>query len=130
MNVLDSKISQLEREAFLDSLKTKQELMLLKAQYEELSTSKAENSLIRLKQSYYCWRIKKLDADRAITAFQTQSGAKSKDPQEINDTFSIYYKILYRSESSENLETQSEFLDGLCIPSIPVEGYMDRKLDA
>lgn len=43
MNVLDSKISQLEREAFLDSLKTKQELMLLKAQYEELSTSKAEN---------------------------------------------------------------------------------------
>lgn len=30
----------------------KQELMLFKAQYEELSTSKVEKSLIRIKQSY------------------------------------------------------------------------------
>lgn len=46
MNELDHKIRQLEREAFLDnSTKIKQELKLLKAQYEEISTSKAENSL-------------------------------------------------------------------------------------
>lgn len=50
MNQLDHKIRQLEREIFLDSsTKAKQELRLLKAQYEELSTSKAENSLIWLK---------------------------------------------------------------------------------
>lgn len=75
------------------------------------------------------WRIKKLDADRAITEIQTQSGTITTDLQEINYTFSTYYKTLYTSESSENLETQSEFLDDLCIPSIPndVKGHMDRK---
>lgn len=110
MNELDHKIRQLERETFSDgSTKQKQELTLFKALYEELSTSKAENSLIWLKQSYYdqgekpgrllAWRIKKLDADRAITAIQTQYGAVSADPQEINDTFSIYYKILYTTKS-------------------------------
>jgi len=92
MNELDRKIGQLERETFLDaSTKAKQELMLLKAQYEELSTLKAGNSLIQPKQSYYdqgeklgrllTWRIKKLDADRAINAIQTQSGAITTDPQ-------------------------------------------------
>lgn len=51
MNELDHKIRQLEREIFLDgSTKAKQELQLLKAQYEELSTSKAGNSLIWLQQ--------------------------------------------------------------------------------
>lgn len=54
MNEPDHKVRQLERETFLDgSTKVKQESRILKAQYEELSTSKAENSLIRLKQSYY-----------------------------------------------------------------------------
>ncbi len=129
MKELDHKIRQLEREAFLDdSTKIKQELMSLKAQYEELSTSKAENSLIRLKQSYYdqgeisgrllAWRIKKLDANRAVTAIQTRSGTISTDPQEINDVFTSYYKTLYTSESSGTLGTQTEFLDGICIPSI------------
>ncbi len=129
MKELDHKIRQLEREAFLDdSTKIKQELMSLKAQYEELSTSKAENSLIRLKQSYYdqgeksgrllAWQIKKLDANRAVTAIQTRSGTVSTDPQEINDIFTSYYKTLYTSESSGRLGTQTEFLDGICIPSI------------
>lgn len=90
---------------FLDaSTEAKQELLLLKAQYEEFSTSKAENSLIQLKRSYYDqgekpgrllpWRTKKLDADRAITAIQTQSGTITTDPQEINiNTSAIKYYI-------------------------------------
>lgn len=140
MNELDHKIRQLEREAFLDgSTKIKQELKLLKAQYEEISTLKAENSLIRLKQRYYdqgenpgrllAWRIKKLNADRAITAIQTQSGAITTDP---HDTFFIYYKILYSSESPESRETQSKFLDDLYIPPISdnFKEQLDRKLDA
>lgn len=49
MNELDSKIRELETLASLDdSVQTKQELFALKAQYEELSTLKAEDSLIRL----------------------------------------------------------------------------------
>lgn len=61
-----------------------------------------------------------------------QSGAITTDPQEINDTFSIYYKILYSSESPGNLETQSEFLDDLYIPPISddFKEQLDKKLDA
>lgn len=51
---LDHRIRHLEREAYLDdSVKIQQELTSLKAQYEELSTTKTENSLIQLKQSYH-----------------------------------------------------------------------------
>lgn len=73
-----------------------------------------------------------MDADRSITAIQTQGGSITTDPQKINDTFSTYYKTLYTCESSGNLETQFEFLDDLCIPSIPddIKTHMDRKLDA
>lgn len=143
MKELDQKIGRLERESLLDnSPNIKQDLKILKAQYEELSTLKAENSLIRLKQSYYdqgekpgrllAWRIKKLDADRAITAIQTQTGTMTTNPQEINYTFCTYYKTLYSSESSENLEIQSDFLGSLHIPSIPddFKEDMDKKLDA
>lgn len=46
-NELDSKIRELERVAIHDnSIQTKQEILALKAEYEELSTLKAEGSLI------------------------------------------------------------------------------------
>lgn len=45
---------ELEREVMIDdSLKRKQELLTLKAKYEELSLLKAEDGLIRLKQTFY-----------------------------------------------------------------------------
>lgn len=45
--------------------------------------------------------------------------------------FQLLLSTIY-SESSVNLETQSEFLDDLCIPSIPddTKRHMDRKVDA
>lgn len=143
MNELDHRIRRLEREAYLDdSVKIQQELTSLKAQYEELSTTKTEISLIQHKQSYYdqgekpgrllTWHIKKLDADRAINAIQTQSGTVSTDPQEINEIFTSYYKTIYTSESPENLDKQNGFLDGLSIPSITDDFkiHMNGKLDA
>lgn len=47
MNELDSKITELEREVFIDdSTQKKQELLTLKAKYKELSLLKAEDGLI------------------------------------------------------------------------------------
>lgn len=129
MNDLDSKIRELERVAILDnSNQTKQELLALKAEYEELSTLKDEDSLIRLKQTFYdqgekpskllAWQIKKLDSERAITTIRNEQGELTADPNEINNSFVSYYKTLYNSDSSLDLLNQNNFLDRLDIPCI------------
>lgn len=63
----------MERENYLDnSVEVNKELFALKARYEELSNSKAANSLTRLKQSndqggkpgkLLAWCIKRLNSD-------------------------------------------------------------------
>lgn len=66
MNELDHRIRRLEREAYLDdSVKIQQELTSLKAQYEELSTKKTENSLIKVGQ--YQQTLKRLMRSLPLT---------------------------------------------------------------
>lgn len=65
---------------------------------------KAEDIIIRLKQSFYdqgekpgkllAWQIKKLESDRAINTIRNEQGELSTDPTEINNTFVSYYKTL------------------------------------
>lgn len=60
MNLLDHKIRQLEREIFLDgSRKAKQELRLLKAQYEEFPTmTMTILTMTQVKNQGECWSVK------------------------------------------------------------------------
>ena len=114
----------------------------LRAKYNALSATKAENSLIRLKQAFYeqgeksgkllAWQIKKLDTEKAITSIQTLSGDVIVDPLVINDTFSAYYQILYKSELSELEEDQTSFLNQLPLPTISEDDrlWIDRVLES
>lgn len=143
MNDLDSKIRKLEETAHLDnSNQTKQELLALKAEYEELSTLKAEDSLIRLKQTFYdqgekpskllAWQVKKLDSERTINIIRNEQGELTTIPNEINNTFVLYYKTLYNSDFPLNMKTnQNNFLDKLDIPCISEEEKceLDKELD-
>lgn len=129
MKELESKIKDLESAASLDnSTQTKQELMALKAEYEGLSTIKAENSLLRLRQTFYdqgekpgrllAWQIKKLDSQKAISTIRNEQGDLTSNPQEINEAFLSFYKAVYCSDQSINTANQMAFLDGLDIPCI------------
>ena len=129
MNELDTKIREVEREVIIDdSTQNKQELLTLKAKYEELSVLKAEDGLIRLKQTFYdqgekpskllAWQIKKLESDRAINTIRNEQGELSTDPTEMNSTFVSYYKTLYNSDSPLDLVNQNSFLEGLVFPCI------------
>ena len=140
MHELDSKISRLERVSSIDnSVETKQELFALKAEYEELSTLKAENSLIRLKQTFYdqgekpgkvlAWQIKKLNSERAINAIRNEQGVITTDPLEINNTFVSFYKTLYQSEYPINSGNRNSFLDRLDIPCIPEDTKLELDKD-
>lgn len=92
-----------------NSGKINNKLVKLRAQYNALTITKAENSLIRLKQSFYeqgekagkllAWQIKKLDTEKAINNIQTENGELISDPLEINNIFVSFYKDLYKSES-------------------------------
>ena len=108
MAELDSEIRKLEREVDLDnSAATKQKILALKAEYEVLSTQKAEGSLLRLKQTFYeqgekpsrllAWQIKKLDTEKTINAITNEKGDITNIPREINQTFVSFYNKLYRN---------------------------------
>lgn len=94
---LDNKIKELEEVAIDKSPQMKQELMTLKAKYEELSLFKAEDGLIRLKQTFYdqgekpskllAWQIKRLESERVINTIRNKQGVLTTDPTEINNTF-------------------------------------------
>ena len=118
------------------------ELNKLKAKYNVLSTNKATKSLMRLKQSYYeqgeragkllAWRIKQMQAERAINSILTDKGDTTSDPKEINDTFQCFYQNLYGSKYSGSASgLQKYFLDTLKFDLVDKEflGRLDRNLE-
>lgn len=100
---LETRIKVLENEYYKSrSPKVHQNLLLLRAHYNELSASKAMASLLRLKQTFYdqgekpgkvlAWRIKQLQSERCITSLQNDQGETIVDPSEINKTFRTFMK--------------------------------------
>lgn len=129
---LEKQIKAIEQQLFnrYDPLKQK-EILTLKAQYNELTSSKIVKNLMWLKQSYYdqgekagkllAWRIKKIQADRAINSIINENGENIVDPQEINNVLKTYYEDLYKSENTNILEKQDSFLDKLNFPTVSNE---------
>lgn len=111
------------------STESHQNLLLLRAQYNELSASKAVASLLRLKQSFYeqgekpgkvlAWRLKQLQSEKVITSLQSDQGETIVDPTEINETFKKFYEGLYSSEMINANSELKVFLNSINIPKIP-----------
>lgn len=134
LQLLEDEIRKLEKETYEDNANIElhqQELLLLRAQCNELSLSKAENSLIHLKQTFYeqgeksgkllAWQIKKLQSSKAINSILTDSGTLSSDPLEINRTFANFFQTLYTSEATGDTSHQTNFLDDIQFPSFSDE---------
>uniref|UniRef100_A0A3B3YM34 Reverse transcriptase domain-containing protein n=1 Tax=Poecilia mexicana TaxID=48701 RepID=A0A3B3YM34_9TELE len=115
-------------------------LLLLKSEYNELTTSKIATNLLWLKQSYYdqgekagkllAWRLKKLQTNRAINLIKLNNGENLVDPISINDAFAKYYQNLYTSQYPDNTNKQKHFLDQLQFPTLSEESRknLDEKL--
>lgn len=113
LQLLEDEIRKLEKETYV------------------LSLSKAENSLIHLKQTFYeqgeksgkllAWQIKKLQSSKAINSILTGSGTLSSDPLEINRTFANFFQTLYTSETTGDTSHQTTFLDDIQFPSVSDE---------
>lgn len=132
LNTIKQKVKELERQIYHKNIPEKQqELLRLKAQYSELTTSKIASNLLWLKQSYYdhgekvgkllAWRIKKIHTERAINMIKSEDGRQLIDPDEINTSFANYYENLYKSECPNGLDDQNRFLDRLNFPTITEE---------
>lgn len=127
LNTIEQKVKELERQLYHNNIPGKQRQMLqLKVQYNELTTSKIASNLQWLKQSYYdqgervgkllAWRIKKVQTERAVNTITSEDGKQIIDPNEINASFANYYENLYKPECSNGLDDQSRFLDKLDFP--------------
>lgn len=72
------------------------DLLILRAEYDKLSASRAAPSLLRLRQTFYeqgdksgkllAWKIKQLETKTSITSILS-NGQVIVFPQEINDAF-------------------------------------------
>ena len=107
--ILESKIKATENIYFQNPCpKLHQSLILLRAQYNEISASKATANLLKLKQSVFdqgeksgkilAWRIKQIQLEQSITVLKNDRGETISDPTAINDSFRVYYERLYSSE--------------------------------
>ena len=114
----------------------------LKAKHNVLSTNKATKSLMILKQSYYeqeeragmllAWRIKQMQAERAINSILTDKGLTTSKPKEINDTCQCFYQNWYGPEYLGSAPSiQKYFLDTLNFDLVDKEflGPLDCNLE-
>lgn len=111
------------------------DLLILRAEYDKLSASRAAHSLLRLKQTFYeqrdklgkllAWQIKQLETKASITTIISNGHAVV----EINDAFRGYYKELYDTKTEINLQNLNKFLGELPIPCIPNEYKEDLELE-
>lgn len=127
---LETNITEMENEYYQTrSTESHQKLLLLRAQYNELSASRAVASLLRLKQSFYdqgekpgkvlAWRLKQLQSEKVIISLLSDQGEPIVDPTEINETFKTFYEGLYSSEMINVNSELKAFLNSINIPKIP-----------
>uniref|UniRef100_A0A669DNA9 Reverse transcriptase domain-containing protein n=1 Tax=Oreochromis niloticus TaxID=8128 RepID=A0A669DNA9_ORENI len=134
LKLLESKIKATEDMYFKNPCpKLHQSLLLLRAQYNEISASKAIANLLKLKQSVFdqgeksgkilAWRIKQFQLERSITALKNDKGETISDPAAISDSFKVYYERLYSSELNPGEPDPNffSFLNNMNIPRIEEE---------
>lgn len=134
MRTLEEKIKKLETDLYQNKSSppdTHTELLTLRSRYNEISANKAAANLLKLKQSYYeqgeksgkilAWRIKQQQTERSINYIEAPNGKKVVNPEEISETFRVFYERLYSSECSPNLDGQATFLNDLNIPKLSEE---------
>ena len=124
LRVLENQIKKAEDEFYRDNDPGKlQNLSVMRAKYDKLTSDKVAKSLMWTKQTYYdqgekagkllAWRVKKTQTERTINNIKSTSGNLTTDPLEINKNFRDFYESTYKSEYTENSEDQSAFLDQL-----------------
>lgn len=128
---LEYKIKTLQEKVFRKSdpsLET--ELLILRAEYNKLSSTRAASSLLTLNQTFYeqgdksgkllAWQIKQLEKQTPITNIISNKKV-IVDPSEINNIFKQYYKDLYDAGDEVDSQRLGEFLDDLVMPHVSGE---------
>lgn len=136
---LEHKIKTLQEKVYEKSdPQMESELLILRAEYDNMSASRAASSLLRLRQSFFeqgnksgkllAWQIRQLETKTSITTI-VSNGEDIVDPIEINDAFRDYYKELYDSKNEINAQNLNNFLDELSIPNLPNEDKKDLEME-
>lgn len=105
-----------------NNLKQKK-LLILRAEYDKISTDESAKSLMWLKQDYHdhskkaekplAWTIKKHKTDWTINSISALHRNLTTDLLDINICFNDFYESLYRSECNQDSDAQETFLYGL-----------------
>lgn len=117
---------------------SEKELLILRAEYDKHSASRAASSLLRLRQTFYeqgnkagkllAWQIKQLETKQPITSI-ISNGRALQDPQDINIAFKDYYEELYEAQTSIEPKDINTFLQSLVIPKLSEENKDDLNLE-
>lgn len=128
---LECKIKTLQDKVFKETNPSlENELLILRAEYDKLSSVRAASSLLRLNQTFYeqgdksvkllAWQIKQLEGKTPITKIISNEQV-TIDPSEINNIFKHYYKDLYDAGDEAGSQQQGGFLEDLTVPRVSDE---------
>uniref|UniRef100_H3A139 Endonuclease/exonuclease/phosphatase domain-containing protein n=1 Tax=Latimeria chalumnae TaxID=7897 RepID=H3A139_LATCH len=131
---LELELRQAETEEYKNrSTESRERVVKIRHDLNMISTSKAENALLRTKSKYYArgdkagkllaWQLRKVELECHISEICVSESAPSGDPSVINKGFASYYSSLYSSESSfqGSRDRMSNFMDALPIPALTEE---------
>ena len=117
------------------------EKLLLKTEFENLSTINAEEMILKSRHTYYehgdkpsrllAHQLRQSAASRVIAEINTSSGL-TRDPQEINNAFRNFYVSLYTSEQQPTTDDLLTFFANLSIPKLSedIAENLDRPITA
>lgn len=105
MRTLERKIKELETGLYQNRSSSPEKTYRTSCpQYNELSANKIAANLLKLKQSYYeqgeksgkilAWRIKQQQTERSINYIEAPNRKSIVDPEEISETFRVFYERL------------------------------------
>ena len=125
---LMSQISQLDQNyASSPSPDAYKERLILQAEFNNLSSTLAEDLLFRCRYAQYeqgdksskllAHQLRQKSSARQILKINTQTGT-TVDPQLINDQFKTFYSHLYTSENQSGLAELDSFFSNLSIPGL------------
>uniref|UniRef100_H3A1S0 Endonuclease/exonuclease/phosphatase domain-containing protein n=1 Tax=Latimeria chalumnae TaxID=7897 RepID=H3A1S0_LATCH len=131
---LELELCQAETEDYkCRSAESRERVVRARHDLNMISTSKAEEALMRTKSKYYvrgdkagkllAWQLRKVELERHVSAIGSPESNLSGDPEIINKEFASYYSSLYTSESTfqGSGDRMSLFLDTLSIPTLSEE---------
>lgn len=129
---IDTQVTKLEKEYRSTNCEsTLKKIVSLRSEYNSILAKKVSKQLMQIKQKQFeigdkpqkllARQLKHSHASRAIYKIKSENGEALVDPKDINNSFSDFYKKVYKSKKDINQKAIDDFLSNIELPTLNSE---------